>query len=128
MIQSGDLAAARVRMLECLVVLEELNLARESFSLREVLAEWLFATDRAMESARMLGDEASMRTALGAPALPSEREDQERVRSGIEAVIGAEQALAEAKGILDPARASDPALVGGAPGRYRTKSSLISSL
>ncbi len=124
MIRCGDLAAARVRMLECLVLLEELNLARESFSLLEVLAEWLFATGRAAESARVLGAAAGLRTALGAPALPSEREDQERMRSGIEAVIGAErarrsfaegaalsreQALTEAKAILDPARANDPA-------------------
>jgi tetratricopeptide (TPR) repeat protein len=115
LLRGGDVAGARIRLCECLAVLEELDLARESFTLLEGLAAWLFATGRPLESARMMGAAASIRTVIGAPALPSERADAEELRARIAAAIGEdaagsrhaegaaltrEQALAEAKVLL----------------------------
>jgi hypothetical protein len=84
--------------------------------LLEALAAWLFAAGRPLESARMMGAAAGIRTAIGALALPAERADGEQLRARIAAAIGEdlegrvhaeggalsrEQALSEARRLLD---------------------------
>jgi non-specific serine/threonine protein kinase len=115
LLRGGDVAGARVRMGECLALLEEMDLVREAFTLLEVLAAWLLATGRPAESARMLGAAASIRTTVGAPALPAERADIERLRERLHEAVGEDaatrsqaegaalprgQALAEARALL----------------------------
>jgi non-specific serine/threonine protein kinase len=116
LLRGGDTAGTCLRLRECLALLEELDLARESFTLLDVLAEWLLATGRPVESARMMGAAASIRTALGAPLMPVEREGSEDLRLRIAVAIGEdaarrslaegaalsrEQALTEATVLLD---------------------------
>jgi non-specific serine/threonine protein kinase len=116
LLRGGDLSGARTRLRECLALLEELDLARELFTLLEALAAWLFAAGRPLESARMMGAAAGIRTAIGALALPAERADGEQLRARIAAAIGEdlegrvhaeggalsrEQALSEARRLLD---------------------------
>jgi tetratricopeptide (TPR) repeat protein len=116
LLRVGDLAGARARMRECMALLDEMDLARESYTLLEALAGWLLATGQPVESARMMGAAAGIRVAIGSPALPSERADGEQLRASLAAAIGEdvegrahaegvalsrEQALSEARRLLD---------------------------
>ncbi len=116
LVRVGDPAGALARLRECMALLESLELAREAVLLLDVLGEWLFATRRPAEAARMLGAAGSARAVLGSPLMQQERVEIERLRSDIAATIGEdetrrsvsagaalskEQALAEAKVLLN---------------------------
>ena len=59
--------AARGRLLECLTILETMDAPREGMYALDALSEWLLATGRPSESARMAGAAETARVVLGVP-------------------------------------------------------------
>ncbi len=119
MVRGGHLEEARRRLLECLALLETLEAPREAVYALDALGEWLFASDRPDPAARMLGAADVAREALGAPHLPAERVELEKLWSRITAALGdgeaarlrsegglltLQQALAEAAALANEVR------------------------
>ena len=88
LVRGGHLEEARGRLLECLALLETLEAPREAVYALDALGEWLFTSDRPSPAARMLGAADVAREALGAPHLPAERVEAEKLWFRITAALG----------------------------------------
>ena len=119
LVRCADTPAALTRLRECLAPLESLELARERIYFLDALGEALHAMGQPADAARLIGAANAERIRLGAPLMPAEREEMEKLRARIAETLGraeaerclaegaelsGEQALAKAVALLGPVR------------------------
>ena len=114
LVRVGEPEAAEKRLCECLRLLEHLEAPRESLYTLEAVAELMIATGRMSESARILGVAKAARVALGAPLMPHERIEVEKLALRIAEAVGSEtydremangERLSLAEGLAETAKA-----------------------
>src|SRR5262249_38581047 len=92
LVNTGHVADARGRLLECLNLLGELDLPREGMILLDALGEYLIAVGQPAAAARMLGTARSSRSTTGSALTPQQRDWVDRLSRTIDQAIGAERA------------------------------------
>jgi hypothetical protein len=92
LVRLGRLHDARVRLAAAFATLQDLDAPREAIEALQALGEWLLASGRGAEAARILGATAAAHTALGAVRSPAELE----YSAGITARLASELGAAEA--------------------------------
>ena len=85
-----DLDSAREQLEQAISILERVPSLRDTVYSLSALAELLFASDRTLDCARMLGAATMFRSTMGMPPSPLEAREESALRAGIEHRLGAE--------------------------------------
>ena len=106
-VRLGRLEDARAQLADCFAKLQAIDAPRETVEALDALAEWLLASDRLVEAARVFGTAEAARAQLGGQSSPAEQAQKSKWLERIAAKLGqTEAARASAEGAAMPLSAA----------------------